>query len=49
MLMQNFRGATKSIMLFLQKAYRAQNKSYFLKEHAAVAVFSAYSNFRTTR
>ena len=32
MLMQNFRGITKSIMVFLQKAYHVQNKSYFLKE-----------------
>ena len=32
MLMQNFRGKTKSIMVFLQKAYYVQNKSYFLKE-----------------
>ena len=32
MLMQNFRGTTKSIMVFLQKAYYVQNKSYFLKE-----------------
>ena len=32
MLMQNFRGTTKSIMVFLQKAYNVQNKSYFLKE-----------------
>ena len=32
MLMQNFRGTTKSIMVFLQKAYYVQNKSYFLKQ-----------------